>query len=135
MDVITYPCCNLDTGITHCGPVWGHKSGSTLDQIMACCLTAPSHYLNQCDLPSVRSSCIHLSAILPEIPEPSVTVISLKITYLKFCSNLLGANELTHYSMVMPYGDTDLGLHKLAQAMACLMGPSHYHNQCWPIIS
>ena len=28
--------------------VWGHKSGSTLAQIMACCLTAPSHYLNQC---------------------------------------------------------------------------------------
>ena len=25
-----------------------HKSGSTLVQVMACCLTAPSHYLNQC---------------------------------------------------------------------------------------
>ena len=25
-----------------------HKSGSTLAQVMACCLTAPSHYLNQC---------------------------------------------------------------------------------------
>ena len=24
-----------------------HKSGSTLAQVMACCLTAPSHYLNQ----------------------------------------------------------------------------------------
>ena len=28
------------------------------------------------------------------MPQPSVTEISLKITYLKFCSNLLGANEL-----------------------------------------
>ena len=28
--------------------IWQHKSGSTLDQVMACCLTAPSHYLNQC---------------------------------------------------------------------------------------
>ena len=28
--------------------IWRHKSGSTLDQVMACCLTAPSHYLNQC---------------------------------------------------------------------------------------
>ena len=30
---------------------WLHtvtKAGSTLDQVMACCLTAPSHYLNQC---------------------------------------------------------------------------------------
>ena len=25
-----------------------HKTGSTLVQVMACCLMAPSHYLNQC---------------------------------------------------------------------------------------
>ena len=29
-------------------PIWRHRSGSTLAQVMACCLTAPSHYLNQC---------------------------------------------------------------------------------------
>ena len=28
--------------------IWQHRSGSTLAQVMACCLTAPSHYLNQC---------------------------------------------------------------------------------------
>ena len=28
--------------------IWRHKSGSTLAQVMACCLAAPSHYLNQC---------------------------------------------------------------------------------------
>ena len=28
--------------------IWLHISGSTLAQVMACCLTAPSHYLNQC---------------------------------------------------------------------------------------
>ena len=28
--------------------IWRHRSGSTLSQVMACCLTAPSHYLNQC---------------------------------------------------------------------------------------
>ena len=27
--------------------IWWHRSGSTLAQVMACCLTAPSHYLNQ----------------------------------------------------------------------------------------
>ena len=27
--------------------IWQHRSGSTLAQVMACCLTAPSHYLNQ----------------------------------------------------------------------------------------
>ena len=28
--------------------IWPHKSGSTLAQVMACYLMAPSHYLNQC---------------------------------------------------------------------------------------
>ena len=28
--------------------IWCHGSGSTLAQVMACCLMAPSHYLNQC---------------------------------------------------------------------------------------
>ena len=28
--------------------IWRHRSILTLAQIMACCLTAPSHYLNQC---------------------------------------------------------------------------------------
>ena len=31
--------------------IWRHRSGSTLVQVMACCLTAPNHYLNQCWLP------------------------------------------------------------------------------------
>ena len=28
--------------------IWRQGSGSTLAQVMACCLMAPSHYLNQC---------------------------------------------------------------------------------------
>ena len=28
--------------------IWRHRSGSTLAQAMACCLTVPGHYLNQC---------------------------------------------------------------------------------------
>ena len=28
--------------------IWQHRSGSVLAQVMAYCLTAPSHYLNQC---------------------------------------------------------------------------------------
>ena len=31
-----------------CEAIWRHTSGSTLAQEMACCLTAPSRYLNQC---------------------------------------------------------------------------------------
>ena len=36
----------------------------------------------------------HLMAISQEIPQASITEISLKITYLKLHSNLPGANEL-----------------------------------------
>ena len=40
--------------------IWRHETGSTLAQVMACCLAAPSHYLNQCWLiTAVRSSDIH----------------------------------------------------------------------------
>ena len=38
-------------GINSLGPsdaIWWQRSGSTLAWVMACCLTAPSHYLNQC---------------------------------------------------------------------------------------
>ena len=28
--------------------IWRHRSGSTWARVMACCLTAPSHYLKQC---------------------------------------------------------------------------------------
>ena len=41
----------LHTNINSLWPsdaIWRQLSGSTLAQVMACCLTAPSHYLNQC---------------------------------------------------------------------------------------
>ena len=31
-----------------CDAFWRHKSMSTMALVMACCLTAPSHYMNQC---------------------------------------------------------------------------------------
>ena len=39
---------------------------------------------------SVRSIDIHLRAISQNIPQPSINNISIKITYLKFHSNLPG---------------------------------------------
>ena len=46
------------------------------------------------DLSLVKSSDIHLLATSLEIPQPSISKCSLKITYLKSHSNLTGANEL-----------------------------------------
>ena len=53
--------------------IWRQRSGSTLAQVMACCLMAPSHYWTNVDLPSARSIGIHLSTILQEILQPSIT--------------------------------------------------------------
>ena len=33
---------------SNCDTIWRHKFGSTLAQVMACCLMVRSHYLNQC---------------------------------------------------------------------------------------
>ena len=54
---LTFPTCNggeifqqvekVDS-LWPSDALWQHRSGSTLAQVMACCLMAPSHYLNQC---------------------------------------------------------------------------------------
>ena len=71
-----------------------HRSGSTLAQVMAWCLMASSHYLSQCWLfisevqwhPSEGNSSWDASAVSHEN--------KLEGIYLKFCSNISGANEL-----------------------------------------
>ena len=73
--------------------IWRHKSGSTLAQVMTCCLTAPSHYLNQCWL-IISKVEWHLMASSQEMPQPSITEIICKIKYLNFHSNFPGTNEL-----------------------------------------
>ena len=70
--------------------IWRHRSGSTLAQVMACCLTAPSHYLNQCWL--------FINEVQWHTSDSNFTMdtsaISSKISIeIKFHSNLSGANE------------------------------------------
>ena len=43
------------------GTIWQHTPWSTLAQVMACCLTAPSHNLNQCWLHILVQSTIQRS--------------------------------------------------------------------------
>ena len=60
-------------------------------------LTAWQHWAitwTNVDLLPVKSNDFHLRAISEEIPQPSLVKHTLKITYLKFHSNLPGANEL-----------------------------------------
>ena len=42
--------CALLNSLRPSDAIWRWRSWSTLVQVMACCLTAPSHYLNQCRL-------------------------------------------------------------------------------------
>ena len=48
--LLTHICVTQPQWVNSLRPsdtIWRHRSGSTLAQVMACCLTAPSHYLNQ----------------------------------------------------------------------------------------
>ena len=168
--------------------LWRHRSGSILDQVMACCLMAPSYYLNWCWLikgvlchshesnftRSIDESNMYLEIILfkctasprcqplldswggvmhicvskltiigsdnglvPGRPQAiiwtdagmlligplgtnfseisidihtfSFTKMQLKVSSAKRRPFCLGINVLTHYGLVTPYGDTDLG--------------------------
>ena len=70
---------------THCGLVtqWRYSSGSTIAQVMGCCLMAPSHYLNQCWL--ITKGVLRNSprAISQEELKKSIHKIDLKFALLK----------------------------------------------------
>ena len=86
--------------------IWWHRSGSAPAQVMACCLMAPSHYLNQCRHHQ-RCSVVFIRAI-SQVVMKLICTIFLEITLLKSQSallksqpHLLGDNELTS-KMVTP---------------------------------
>ena len=87
-----------DSQLTHVNSLWAsdaiwwHRSGSTLVQVKARCLTAQRHYLNQCQL--VISEVQWHSYEGEKISRLSITKFSLEITYLRFHPNVPGTNEL-----------------------------------------
>ena len=75
--------------------VWRrHWTGSLLSQVMACCLVAPSHYLNQCWLIISGDQRHQFEGNFTRDRSVVNHYIISKITYLKFHSNLPGANVL-----------------------------------------
>ena len=68
---------------------WYHMATENCVNIGSGNCLLPDGTWTNVDLLSVRSSGIHLRAILQEIPQPSVNEINLKITYLKFNRILL----------------------------------------------
>ena len=89
--------------LSHCGQVtpYGDTAWSTLAQVMAWCLTAPSHYLNQCWLiVSTDQWCLskgNFTRDTPAINEGN----QLQFAKKEFLSNLPGANELCMFSICL----------------------------------
>ena len=63
-----WPIYKKLNSLWHTDAIWRHRSGSTLVQVMACCLMAPSHYLNWCWL--------FMKDILWHSPESNFTATS-----------------------------------------------------------
>ena len=61
---------------------------------MACCLTAPSHYLEQCWIPSLRLNGISLRAISQPVPKIFFYKTTLKIIILELLPHLPEATGL-----------------------------------------
>ena len=68
---------------------WQHRSGSWLAQVMACCLMATSHYLNQCWL-ITEGVLWHSQEMIMNLTHNNTFS---EITLLKLWQHLLGPND------------------------------------------
>ena len=73
--------------------LWQQRSGSALAQVMACCLAAPSHYLNQCWL--IISKVQWHSSEGNFTKDASATEISLK----NYLSKISFKSPIFHWSI------------------------------------
>ena len=75
--------------------IWWHRYGLKLAQVMAYCLMAPSHYLNQYDydFSSMNFCAIHMSAISLWVAKQLFGTMHLKNIIFKLLSHLWGGSE------------------------------------------
>ena len=97
--------CPVSFLLLPCNSMWPsdtirpYRYGSTLAHVMNCCLTAPSHYLNQC--------WFIITDVLWHPPESNFTRIAFEINLqhtfgddtFEIASTSHLANELTHWSL------------------------------------
>ena len=122
--------------------IWWHRFGSTLAQVMACCLMAPSHYLNECwliickiqshssdgsftrDTSSINDSWF-LYTPLPPIPHPLPPPENLQKSFT-------GAHPVTPWTP--NFSDSPLSsAHMTGSAATCAGGEeslSRFLNSC-----
>ena len=80
----------------HSDAIWQLRSVSTLAQLAASCLTAPSHYLNQSWRLIIWFRRMHLRAISQEVRKNSICNLNEKFTLLKYFEHLTGADVLNN---------------------------------------
>ena len=88
-----------------CNDIWQHRPWLTLTQVMACCLAAPSHYLNHCWLLINEFQWNLLSAILQWVPRLLFCIMSLKLILLKLLPHRPQGNALNAILTGKPLGD------------------------------
>ena len=71
--------------------IWRHRSRSTLAQVMACCLMATSHYLNQCWLIISKVLWHSHEGISQEMLQISIIDMIYKMTDLKLQQHFPGS--------------------------------------------
>ena len=96
-------CYCIDMWWRHCGLVTPYGDidiGKFVVQVMACCLTAPSHYMKQCWFLVCRDCNIHLRSILQRVRK-LFYIMSLNLVPLKLFWHLPGASELISLKMIV----------------------------------
>ena len=88
--------------------MWWTRHWSTLDKVMACCLMAPSHYLNQC----------WLTFILEQFHKRYLSYESLKLVWRLLIKILIKSprgewDKYTFHFMTAPHIDTFLFVYHL----------------------
>ena len=91
--IVNEPCNNINS-LWPSHAICCHRTGSTLAQVMACCLMAPSHHLNQYWLIIGNILWHSPEAISQEMLRISIPDMSFKITNLRVHPHFPGANEL-----------------------------------------
>ena len=82
--------------------LWGHKSGSTFDLVMVCCLTTSSHYMNQCWLVISELLWRYPGGNLHENHKMHILDMSLNIPYLSLQQHLSGHNGSNPVILYIP---------------------------------
>ena len=88
----------------HSDAIWQLRSGLTLAQLMVCCLTAPSHYLNQCWL--INWLRVMHVRVISRVLNHSISNLNYKFTLLKYFEHLPGTDVLNNLQQLYFVGFT-----------------------------